>query len=219
MNRQSPWHRIDAFADAAFAFAASLLLLGGAALPDSHDQMRDALARVPAFALGFAIIAMFWSAHVRWRRLAGPDGFASIFLTLVLIFLVLVYVIPLRLASAAATAFAGLGHPGSAGMGEVRLAELFAIYGAGFAAMALAVAGLFGQARRTGPRPAEAATEEAIHLILAAAGLVSGWLALMPGTVTLAPWVYPLIGPAIGLYLVLAGGRDRPTLPPGPRGR
>ena len=51
---------------------------------------------MPAFAFGFAIIAMFWFAHVRWRRLRGDGDWLSTLLTLLLVFLVLIYVQPLR---------------------------------------------------------------------------------------------------------------------------
>ena len=48
--------RLDGFTDAAFAFAVSLLVVGGGNLgpPDSADLLRR-LADLPAFAVGFAI--------------------------------------------------------------------------------------------------------------------------------------------------------------------
>ena len=65
--------RLDNFTDASFAFAVSLLVIGGARAPDSFDALVGAMGDLPAFALGFAVMAMFWWAHVRWRRQRG-DG-------------------------------------------------------------------------------------------------------------------------------------------------
>ena len=63
--------RLDNFTDAAFAFAVTLLVIGGSEAPTSLAMLARAVAEVPAFAIGFAIIAMFWFAHVRWRRFAA----------------------------------------------------------------------------------------------------------------------------------------------------
>ena len=63
--------RLDNFTDAAFAFAISLLVIGGAGAPANFEALQAALGDVPAYAFGFAVIAMFWSGHVRWRALRG----------------------------------------------------------------------------------------------------------------------------------------------------
>jgi uncharacterized membrane protein len=52
--------RIDNFTDAAFAFAVSLLVIGGARAPDNFDALLLSLGDIPAFAFGFALMAMFW---------------------------------------------------------------------------------------------------------------------------------------------------------------
>ena len=88
--------RLDNFTDAAFAFAVSLLVIGGARAPEDFDALVSALGDLPAFAFGFAVMAMFWLGHVRWRRLRGDGDWLSILLTLMLVFLTLVYVQPLR---------------------------------------------------------------------------------------------------------------------------
>ena len=76
--------RIDNFTDAAFAFAVSLLVIGGARAPENFDALLLSLGDIPAFAFGFALMAMFWLGHVRWRRLRGNGDFLSTLLTLVL---------------------------------------------------------------------------------------------------------------------------------------
>ena len=79
--------RLDNFTDAAFAFAVSLLVIGGARAPDNFDALVGALGDIPAFAFGFAVMAMFWLGHVRWRKLRGDGDWLSVLLTLVLVFL------------------------------------------------------------------------------------------------------------------------------------
>ena len=89
--------RLDNFTDAAFAFA--VIAAGdrrGRRAGRAFDQLTGALGDIPAFAFGFAVIAMFWSAHVRWRRLRGDGDRLSTLLTVLLIFLTLIYIQPLR---------------------------------------------------------------------------------------------------------------------------
>ena len=122
--------RLDSFTDAAFAFAVSLLVIGGAGAPADFRTLVRALGDIPAFAFGFAIVVLFWFAHVRWRRLRGEGDWRSLCLTLLLVFLVLIYIQPLR-AMAAATAIFFTGQGGGF---RGNLADLFAVYGTGFVA-------------------------------------------------------------------------------------
>ena len=61
--------RLDAFVDAAFAFAVSLLIIGGTEPLRSFADLAVALARIPAFVFGFALIALFWLAHRTWSNI------------------------------------------------------------------------------------------------------------------------------------------------------
>lgn len=98
--------RLDNFTDAAFAFAVTLLIIGGGSSIGDSDALLVALGDLPAFAFGFAIITMFWIAHVRWRAMRGAGDFIGVALTLLLVFLILIYVQPLRAMSATAALFA-----------------------------------------------------------------------------------------------------------------
>jgi hypothetical protein len=88
--------RIEAFVDAAFAFALTMLVISVGAIPDSIPKLLDALRDTPAFAACFGQIALIWYAHVTWSRRYGLDDTGSIALSLVLVFLLLVYIYPLK---------------------------------------------------------------------------------------------------------------------------
>lgn len=120
------------------------------------------------FAFGFAIVAMFWFAHVRWRALRGEGDLRSLMLTLLLVFLILIYIQPLR-AMAAATAIFATGQ-GEGFRGDV--ADLFAVYGTGVVAMSLTTAALFADALRNPALDAQGRAR--------AKGDLISWLILAP---------------------------------------
>ncbi|HEY0233400.1 MAG TPA: TMEM175 family protein [Dokdonella sp.] len=92
--------RLDAFVDAAFAFAVTLLVIAIGHVPASVQELQQAMRGVPAFAASFFVIARFWKAHRDWSRRYGiEDGF-SVRLSLLLVFVTLVYVYPLRMVAA-----------------------------------------------------------------------------------------------------------------------
>src|SRR5438128_6347110 len=88
--------RLDNLTDGAFAFAVTLLVIGGAEAPRDLSQLVSALGDIPAFAFGFGIVLHFWHGHVRWRAPRGEGDGRSVLLTLLLMFLVPVYIQPLR---------------------------------------------------------------------------------------------------------------------------
>lgn len=191
--------RIDNFTDAAFAFAVSLMVIGGTGAPENFDALVGALGDLPAFAFGFAVMAMFWLSHVRWRRIRGEGDWLSTLLTLVLIFLTLVYVQPLRaMAGATSLWFTGQGR-----MFGGSLEGLFAVYGTGFVAMSLTMAALWSEPLRETALGAQgrgnAKGERGIWLILASTGLASillsltrygEWAAMLYATLPLTIWLF-----------------------------
>lgn len=191
--------RLDNFTDAAFAFAVSLLVIGGAGAPADFNALVRALGDIPAFAFGFAVVVLFWYAHVRWRRLRGEGDWRSLCLTLLLVFLVLIYIQPLR-AMAAATAIFFTGQGGGF---RGNVASLFAVYGTGFVLMSLTIAALFAEARRSGgldrAGSAQATGEVVIWLILAATGAASILLSLTRFG-PFAAFAYSTLPLTIGLF-------------------
>ncbi|HEX8262193.1 MAG TPA: TMEM175 family protein [Allosphingosinicella sp.] len=192
--------RLDNFTDAAFAFALSLLVIGRSQIPTDYAALSAAMADLPAFAIGFAILGMFWYGHVRWRAYRGAGGAVSVLLTFVLVFLVLVYVQPLQAMSASLSTY--LGGTGTRFTGD--LAGMFAIYGAGFAGMAGVMAALFAEAeRQPGASPSVrsgARGETVIWLILAVTGTVSMLLSLIDSAAPFAPFVYSTLPLTVGLF-------------------
>lgn len=172
--------RLDNFTDAAFAFAVSLMVIGGARAPEDFEELVRSLGDIPAFAFGFAVMAMFWMSHVRWRKIRGEGDWLAALLTLVLVFLTLVYVQPLR-AMASAT---GLWFTGHGRMFGGTLSGLFAVYGTGFVAMSLTMAALWTEPLRdaalAGGDRSSAKGERGIWLINAATGLASILFTLTP---------------------------------------
>lgn len=193
--------RLDAFTDAAFAFAVSLMVVGtGGAAPD-YANLLVVIRTIPSFAIGFAIIAMFWIAHVRWRSFRGNGDWRSVLLTIFLVFAVLVYIHPLKAMAASFAAFLG-GQENSYG---TRLAEMFTIYGIGFTVMAGIVGALFADALRNPELSAADRNavkgEGIIWTILVITGIVSTIMTLFPSVAKFAPTVYATLPVSIGIFV------------------
>lgn len=190
--------RIDAFTDSAFAFAVSLLVIGGSEVPKNIGQLTRALYDIPAFAFGFGVIAVFWLGHVRWRNLRGAGNRRSLALTLLLVFLVLIYVQPLRsMAAVTNVAISGQGVGFKGG-----LPALFAVYGSGFALMAAVMAVLFHDVltdRAAGHEMSRAAGERGIWAILAVTGALSLAISFTQYGVW-AAMIYTTLPLTIGLF-------------------
>jgi uncharacterized membrane protein len=192
--------RLDAFTDAAFAFAVTLLVVGTGGAQVNGDLLAQVVGSIPSFAIGFAILTMFWLAHVAWRRLRGPGDWRSTVLTLALVFVTLVYVIPLRGMAASLADYVR----GRSGAGGADFATLFLIYGIGFTAMSLVTALLFRDALRN-PQLTSGCRREVlgqlwIWTILAWTGLLSTVAALFGPTLILAPWLYATLPLSVGLF-------------------
>ena len=144
-------NRLDAFVDAAFAFAVTLLVISADQVPDSIEALRVALKSLPSFAASFTMVAMFWVAHVRWSRRYPLQTMPATLLSLLLVFLVLVYVYPLRLLFGTFFSWATAGWlpmPLKVFTPFEDVRAMYIVYGIAFVSMSACMAGLFANAWR-----------------------------------------------------------------------
>lgn len=208
--RTAETQRLDAFVDAAFAFAVSLLIIGGTEPLRSFTDLAAALARIPAFIFGFALIALFWSAHRTWSTLTPVRTGWTTLLSLAVVFAVLVFVFPLRLLAETATHFMSGGTlPGGGLMSS--LADLrwtYVIYGVAFAVLAGLNALLFAHAARALKGDASAYRKArqwtGTWSVATATGVLSALIAATP-LLGAAPWLpgvtYNLIPIGVGVIV------------------
>ncbi|MDG6349457.1 TMEM175 family protein [Luteimonas sp. 8-5] len=142
--------RIEAFVDAAFAFAVTLLVISFDAIPDSAQALVEALKGVPAFAASFSLLAMLWWAHADWSRRFGLDDGRSVLLSLLMVFLVLVYVYPLRIIFSMFFNWASNGWlPSSVTIGSMRdFQAMFLAYALAWTTLGCVVVALYRHAWR-----------------------------------------------------------------------
>lgn len=89
--------RLEAFVDAAFAFALTLVVIAVGDVPKTAEELALATKGVPAFAACFWALGAFWRGHVDWSERFGLDDPRSRQWSLLLIFLVLIFVFPLKI--------------------------------------------------------------------------------------------------------------------------
>ncbi len=144
--------RLETFCDAAFAFAVTLLVVGGGSIPKSYHELVLALKGIPAFGGSFALIAGFWWSHRTWSRRYGLEDKKTIFLSLAFVFVMLVYVYPLKMVFSALASWASSGWlPTEFVMTDARdMIGIFAVYGIGFALLTGMLALLYLMALKQG---------------------------------------------------------------------
>jgi uncharacterized membrane protein len=199
--RERQTTRLETFVDAAFAFALTMLVISVDVIPNSMEQLIDALKRIPAFAASFAIVVNFWHGHYRWSRRFGVEDAGSVVLSLLLVFVVLVFLYPLRLMMAGAFgAISGGWLPSEievTGIDDLRL--LAVVYGVAFALLSATLVALNARVRRMPVEPPLSAEDRAVAGvevqawgILAGLGVISAALALVlpPSLFGLAVWIW-----------------------------
>ena len=194
--------RLETFVDAAFAFAVTLLVVSFDAMPDTFTELYDALRRLPAFLAGFAILALFWTAHHRFSRRFGLEDGMVVFLSMMLVAATLFYVYPLRMVMSAAMHhfFTGGWAPSEFAVGsflEFRL--IFVIYGVGFAVLA----GIVCLLNWHGLRKADALRLDAAERAIASAEIVSQLILI--GTAVLSVTLALSLPARVGVLQALPG--------------
>jgi hypothetical protein len=207
LERGAALTRLEAFVDAAFAFAVTLLVISLDAIPDSIPGMLEALKGVPAFAASFAQIMIFWAAHVTWSRRFGLDDARSAWLSLLLVFLVLVYVYPLKILFAPFFAWVSQGWlPAVAPIHSLGdLQGMFVVYALAFGTLSVCMVMLNRHALHAPLSPPLDAAER----LVTRGEVVRWWYAAAVAGVSMAAavwmpaqvpgWVYGMPGMAYGL--------------------
>src|SRR6202171_530785 len=133
--------RLETFIDAAFAFAVTMLVISNGQVPDDIQALLVAFENVPAFVASIAVLSIFWRGHWLWSRRFGLEDGVSILISWTMLVTILIYVYPLKLLFGAMFYFLSdhvVGQVITANTeGQVR--ALFALYGLGFAAIAVEV--------------------------------------------------------------------------------
>jgi uncharacterized membrane protein len=210
--------RLEAFSDAAFAFALTLLVVS-LDVPRSYDDLLRTMLGMPSFACCFAILVWIWHEHnLFFRRYGLQDGW-TVFINGILLFITLFYVYPLKFMFD--SMFGEFGAvPGLQRMSLPQLARASAIYGFGFLALFVTFALLYRHAYRkrvqlqlTPVQILEVKLFASHHLLSAAVGLLSLVVALLGPLrfAPMAPMMFALMGPfhwLLGIY----GERKRKSL-------
>ncbi len=210
--------RLEAFSDAVFGFALTLLVVA-LEVPDTFDELAATMRGFVAFAASFAVLYWIWYEHQRFfRRHPLADG-VTLTLNAVLLFVVLFYVYPLKFM------FTFLaGERVTVTTGQSRL--LLVVYGLGFAAVFAIFALMYrhgaGRARAQGRDPGE--TRQSLDIAMAhtlsmGVGLVSVGMALVLPLerAGLAGFLYVVLGPLHAWHGIRSAGRSGSTSVPGGR--
>ena len=138
--------RLEAFTDAVFAFAVTLLVVS-LEVPKTFAELTSAMKGFVAFAICFAILVQVWYEHYIFCRRYGLQTLYTVFLNSVLIFVVLFFVYPLKfLFSIVVGGFSGgllATHPMENTITISQVPALMVIYSLGFSAVATVFALLY----------------------------------------------------------------------------
>lgn len=214
--------RLETFVDAAFAFSLTLLVIFYNELPDTVAELRDALRRVPTFAVCFLLLSLFWSAHNRWSRRFGMEDSKSTVLSLAFVLVVLVYVYPLRMVTSSGLSLLTHGFvPSELGMDRAHwmldLQTAFIVYGLGFGALSWLLWRMNAHALRSAGTLAldenerfHAQSEVGVYALMTACAfgsVVTGFVMLAAPlswlnnfTVGLPMWLYSAMGGMLWAY-------------------
>lgn len=198
--------RLEAFSDAIFGFAATLLVVS-LDVPMEFAALRRTLAGFVPFALTFGALVMLWSIHNAFFRRYPLEDKRTVALNSALMFVILFYVYPLKyLAAGLVTALTyrwidplvGPITPGDLG-------TMFLIYGLGWSAIFLCISLMYRHAARqcealglARDRAVEAQALAGHYAIFVGVGLASALVALTGVGVRfgLPGFVYALLGPS-----------------------
>ena len=207
--------RIEAFSDAVFGFAITLLVVS-LEVPESFDALMRVVRGLPVFAVTFAILLMIWQEHHNLFKLFPSSDGVTIWLNGALLFVVVSYIYPLKFLF---TGIVGMRF-GEAGFIRLeQMASLMVLYGVGFATIFTIFGAMYWRAARRATDPVRRHDARVLighsFVYVGVAG-VSMLLALFGGSYG-SGWsgiAYGLTGPFQGMYHGLVGRFWKPPVTP-----
>jgi uncharacterized membrane protein len=215
-ERRHDISRLEAFSDAAFAFALTLLVVS-LEVPKSYDDLMRTMRGFPSFACCFALLVWIWHEHNMFFRRYGLRDPLTVFINSILLFVALFYVYPLKFMFDSMFA----QFTPATGVKQMSLAELAnasAIYGFGFFVLLSTFALLYARAYRKrhelGLTPLEVFDVKMYaghHLVSAGAGLIALMVAVAAPLrfAPLSPMCFGLMGPGHWLFGHITAKRRR----------
>jgi len=210
--------RLEAFSDAVFGFALTLLVVS-VEVPHDYAALIQRMYGFPAFACCFALLVWIWWEHNAFFRRYGLEDGLTVFLNGVLLFVVLFYVYPLKFMF---DQFLGMffrrDDTPYALMSFQELANASAIYGFGFLLLFVMFALLYARAYskriELDLSPIEVFDTKMFaghHLVSAGVGLIAVLIALYGPRrfVFVSPMAFGLMGPLHWLFGSRAGKRRK----------
>ena len=210
--------RIEAFSDAVFAFAVTLLIVS-LEVPRTFEELMVTIRGFFAFGVSFLLLMMIWYEQNIFFRRYGLDDLKTIVLNCILIFVVLFYVYPLKFLFTLVFSdqIYGAGH--SPFILQVKdLPKLMAVYGTGYILIYLLFSLLYSHVlKKVGElelSPVEIFdTKTSLYkfYILIAVGALSVIVAFLVAAeqAGIAGFVYVLIGPALSVFYTRRGKMKR----------
>jgi hypothetical protein len=209
LPRRHDISRLEAFSDAVFAFALTLLVVS-LEVPKSYDELMKLMRGFPAFACCFAVLVGIWYEHNLFFRRYGLQDPYTVLLNSILLFVVMFYVYPLKFMFDSGFAWIlPFTSQDVTPMTFSQLARASAIYGLGFIAVFVMFGLLYLHAYRRrqelGLTPLEVfeiKTFAGHHMVSAAVGLLVVLMALgLPRRYAfIAPMIFIIMWPAHWLF-------------------
>lgn len=209
--------RIEAFSDAVFGFALTLLVVS-LEVPRTFGDMMASVRGLPAFAACFAILLMIWQEHHQFFRRYGVHDGATIWINGLLLFLVLFYVYPLKFLMTMLLGPNGVFLGGRThGVTDAEMPQLMVLYGLGFVSVFLLLIALHWRALACLRREADSGVDLGslrVHLGALFVYVVVGLLSVGIAASHLTWWApaaagfsYVLLGPGFYVYYALVAPR------------
>lgn len=210
--------RVEAFSDAVFAFAVTLLIVS-LEVPKSYEELLITMRGFFAFGISFILLMFIWYEQNIFFRRYGLDDLLTVVLNCTLIFLVLFYVYPLKFLFTLVFSQQIYGEGNSPFLIKpTELPQLMVIYATGYILIYLLFSLMYLHAVRkrvqlglTKREIYDSKTKVYKNLILIAIGIISivVTLSVKPGQAGFGGFVYFLIGPSFSLFFRYRNGKRR----------